>query len=813
MPCQRLEPAALSRQVDVATLGFASTRELVEQTLPWIGQSRAEAAARFGLGMALPGYNLMVVGEVGTGRTTLMRQLMQAHAASCATPPDLLYLHHVDRPERPLALRLPAGEGRQLRQHMLQLVKRLQTTIARRLAEPDVKAESERIEQAFKSEEAQAYAELNAFAEAHHFSLMREQGHLVFTCRDESGEPMTTSKAMALSPQARAGIDQAEARLRSEIAVFLDKTRALEHVRNEGLAALRRQIVRPLLEREWQALAQSVHPAASEQPRLEAWLQALQAEVLEHVELFQARADDDEETLRIEALQELLASLRVNVVVDNHGLQGAPVLHEDHPTYRQLFGCIEYESDGEMLVTDFTRIRAGSLLQAHGGFLLLHLRDVLAEAPVWERLRRFVRSGRLQIDEPAVPYAPVAAVSLTPEAVQAEVKMALVASPDEFDAVQSLDPELARRFRCKVDLAESFVASPQTWRETAVFVARTCARWQLPHFSAQAVALLIEDSHRLAQDQGRQSAVFAATEALVMESAALARQRQVDEVQRVDVHAARLARTRRHDEPEQRLLDALAQGERVMPLSGRMAASVNGLGVVMLGDYSFGFPMRVTARTHAGDKGLLSIDREVELSGPVHDKGVLVLHSYLMTLFAQQAPLALEASLVFEQEYGDIEGDSASCAELYALLSALSGIPLAQGIAVTGALNAQGDMLPVGGINEKIEGFFKSCERMGLDGTQGVLIPERNRRHLMLDARVVDAVDRGRFHIHAASTVAEGMVLLSGWSWGEPGSAGYPPDTVLGRAQARLRRYRQALDAVGTHHEQPAHKRHRPHEA
>ena len=805
MPCQRLEPAQLSRHVDANTLGFASTVELTEHPLPWIGQPRAETAARFGLGMDMPGYNLLVVGEVGTGRTTLMRQLMRHHAASRPVPPDLCYLHHVEHPEQPLALRLPAGQGRVLRQRMLQLAKRLQTEVPRRLAEPDVKSESERIEQAYKSEESRAYAELNDFADAHGFSLMREQGHLVFTCRDDNGEPLTAARALAMSPQQRADIDQSELSLRDRISDFLDKTRSLEHVMNEGLAALRRQIIKPLLEREWRDVQEAVHVEPAEQVRLALWLQSLQLEVLEHVELFQGGVADED--VRLEALEALLDSLRVNVAVDNHGLQGAPVIVEDNPGHRQLFGCIEYESDGDMLVTDFMRIRAGSLLRAHGGYLLLHLRDVLVDTPVWEKLRRFVRCGFLQVEEPGVSYAPVAAVSLTPQSVRADVKLVLVASPEEYDAVQALDPDVARRFRCKVDFADSFVASPQTWRDTAVFVARTCARWGLPHCSAEAVALLIEHSHRHAQDQHRQSASFAVTEALVMESAVQARARQASEVQRSDVQQAVLARRHRHDEPEERLLDSLAQGERVMPLTGRMEASVNGLSVVQYGDHAFGFPVRVTARVQAGDKGLISIDREVELSGPLHDKGVLVLQSYLGALFAHLAPLALEASLVFEQEYGGIEGDSASCAELLALLSALAAVPVAQGIAVTGAFNASGDLLPVGGINEKIEGFFRSCERVGLDGTQGVLMPERNRRHLMLDDNVVQAVAQGQFRIHTASSVAEGMTVLAGLPWGVMGPGGYAPDSVLGRAQARLRRQRQAFDATGTHHDKPVHKR------
>ena len=792
-------------------LGFASTDELSDRALPWIGQARAESAARFGLEMDLPGYNLLVVGEVGTGRSTLMRQLMRHQAARRPVPADLCFLHHVEHPERPLALRLPAGQGRLLRQRMAQLGKRLQTEVPRRLAEPDVKSESERIEQAWKSEESRAYAELSAFAQAHQFSLMRDQGRLVFTCRDDKGEPLTAVQALALSPQQRSDMEQAEARLRQQISDYLEKTRSLEHVMNEGLAALHRQTIKPLLEREWREVENTVQADASQRLRLAVWWQGLQLSVLEHVALFQSGAADED--LRVEALQALLDGLRVNVAVDNHDLHGAPVIEEDNPSHRQLFGCIEYESDGDMLVTDFMRIRAGSLLQAHGGYLMLHLRDVLMDPPVWEKLRRFVRCGSLQIEEPAVPYAPVAAVSLTPEAVRADVKLVLVASHEEYEAVQTLDPDLARRFRCKVDFADSFIASPQTWNDTAVFVARTCARWGLPHCKAEAVAALIECTHRHAQDQQRQSAAFSDTEALVMESAAQARQRQAGEVLAIDVQQALLARRHRHNDAQERLLDALEQGERVMPLRGHMQASVNGLSVVQNGNHAFGFPLRVTARAQAGEQGVVSIDREVELSGPLHDKGVLVLQSYLSSLFAHLAPLALDAHLVFEQEYGGIEGDSASCAEFYALLSALAAVPVAQGIAVTGAFNTHGDLLPVGGINEKIEGFFTSCERMGLDGAQGVLMPARNRRHLMLDRRVIDAVAQGRFHIHAADTVAEGMVLLCGMPWGDLGAAGYPPDSVLGRAQARLRRQRRALEARAAHQDRPLHQHRAQHGA
>jgi predicted ATP-dependent protease len=359
-----------------------------------------------------------------------------------------------------------------------------------------------------------------------------------------------------------------------------------------------------------------------------------------------------------------------------------------------------------------------------------------------------------------------------------------------------------------VDFAESFRATPESCQSTAIFIAHACQRLGLLHFGAAAVAALIEETHRHAEDQTRQSAIFSVSEALVVEASALARSRGVALVEPQDVQAARLARVHRHNYPEQRLQETLTDGERLLDINGTKVAQVNGLTVMDLGDYQFGFPVRVTARTYAGEEGLLNIEREVELSGPIHDKGVLILHSYLSGLFAHIAPLAMNASVVFEQEYSGVEGDSASCAEFYALLSSLSGLPLKQGIAVTGAVNQHGEMLPVGGINEKIEGYFKSCALLGLDGTQGVLIPSRNRRHLMLDTRVVEAVALGRFHIYTAAQASEGMELLTGVRFGSLQVGGYPADTVLGMAQKTLQKYRHACENLDTH---PAERHSRKH--
>jgi len=416
---------------------------------------------------------------------------------------------------------------------------------------------------------------------------------------------------------------------------------------------------------------------------------------------------------------------------------------------------------------------------------------------VWEKFWRLLRSGRLQIEEPGIAFSPIAAVSLVPEAVDVEVKLVLIGSREQYYELQEAAPEFARHFRAKVDFADSFAASPDTRRASSIFVAHACQQHGLPHFSAAAVARLLEESHREASDQTRESAIFSRTEALVMESAAICRARGPGLVGAEDVETALAAHTARHDYPEQRLRESILEGDVLIDLQGEKIGQVNGLSQIDLGDYRFGMPVRLTAHTFAGDKGVLNIEREVKLSGPIHDKGVFILQNYLASLFASLAPLSLSASIVFEQQYHGVEGDSASCAEFYALLSSLSGLPLKQGIAVTGALNQHGEVLPVGGINEKIEGWFRLCESVGLDGSQGVLIPARNARHLMLDKRLVEAVAEGRFHIHAASEAKQGIELLTGVATGVADRGGrYPADSVLGRVQRALRAFRRAHRAA-----------------
>ncbi|MDD5241810.1 MAG: ATP-binding protein [Sulfuricella sp.] len=795
MPIISLPPAELRLTIDPDSLGFSDTSELLQYSLPWIGQERAEIAARFGLELDQPDYNLFVLGEVGSGRSSLLHQAMHAVAATRAAPPDLCYLHNFDTPERPLALRLPAGQGRLLRQLMQQMAKSLVTEIPQRLAGQDFKTESARLEKTFKDEESKAYAELSAFAEARNFSMHRESGRMVFTLLGETGQSLAEDEVLSLPRERRVAVEQAEQELRAEIAIYFEKTRPLERAMNEALAALRRQVVKPLLDHALQEIRTGLKKQIKDAAKLNAWLGEIALNVLDNLALFEV-SDEDEESRR-ENLENALSRYRVNLVVDNGGLGAAPVIVDENPLFRSLFGSIEYQSENDVLMTDFSRIRAGSLLKAHGGFLMLHLRDLLADALVWEKLRRCLRCGRLQIEEPGTAFTPIAAVSLEPEAVDITVKIVLIGSREQFYEMQEEDPEFARHFRVKVDFAESFVPSTETRRASSIFVAHACRQHGLPHFSAAAVARLLENGHREVDDQSRQSAIFARTEALVMESAAFCRARGDGLVNVPDVEAAIQARTRRHDYPDQRMRESIAEGDLLIALHGANVGQINGLTQVDLGDYRFGFPVRLTARTFAGEGGLLNIEREVELSGPIHDKGVFILQNYLAALFSHNAPLSLNASIAFEQEYHGVEGDSASCAELYVLLSSLSGLPIRQGIAVTGAVNQHGEVLPVGGVNEKIEGYFRICETAGLDGGQGVLIPRRNRRHLMLDRQIVEAVSKGLFHIYVVDLASEGIELLTGTSAGVPNEAGiYPHGSVLGQAQKTLLAFHRACHAV-----------------
>jgi predicted ATP-dependent protease len=793
-----LLPQALGLTLNDFELGFADTSQLLAEHVGWIGQARAEKAARFGLALDQAGYNLFVLGEVGCGRSSLLFRAMQEEAARRPPAPDLVYLHNFEQPERPLALRLNAGQGAKLRNSMGDFARNIARDIPRKLDEESVRRDCERARKTFQEKIEQAYNELNAVAAAWHFVLRREDGRLVFTLIREDGQVMQEDAVLAMPAVQRAALEEAEQGLRVEIAHYLEKVRPIEREMEQQLAALRRAAVEPVVQREVGAVRQALSGSVVDEIKFAVWLQHLSDDVLDKLEAFSPGRDDDDDT----GIEALLSRYRVNVVVDNGGNVGAPVLRADDPVFRSLFGGIEYQAESGILVTDFMRIRAGDLLRAHGGFLMLHLRDVVRDPQVWEKLQRLLRSGRLQIEEPTAAFGQLATTTLEPEPVDVRVKLVLIGTREDYYDLHESDTEFASHFRVKVDFAESFPANAETRHATSVFIAQRCQALGLPHFTSDAVARLLVFMQREIDDQHRMSSIFGRLESLMVECAAFCRIRCGNLVNIQDVQTALADRLLRHNYPEQVLLESIVDGELMISVHGREIGQINGLTQADLGDFRFGSPVRISARAYAGEEGVVNIDREVEMTGPNHDKGVMILSGWLSATFSSQAPLCLSASLVFEQEYHGVEGDSASCAELYALLSALSGLPLPQGIAVTGALNQHGEVMPIGGVNEKIEGYFRTCQKLGPEAGHGVIIPARNRQHLLLDAAVVQAVERGEFSIYTISHVLEGIELLTGVPAGSPDASGnYRQDTVLGRAQRALEGFRKACDASGHHHE------------
>ncbi|GJL76298.1 Lon protease family protein [Nitrosomonas sp.] len=789
-----LKSADLRIQIDPDTLGFTDTSELLQSPLSWIGQKRAEAATHFGLNMQQPDYHLFVLGEVGSGRSSLLRQAMITVAAKSAAPPDLCYLYNFTAPEKPIAIRLPTGQGRLLRQSLAQLTKSLPDEIARCLNGQDFKIKYEQLLKKFKHAETKLYTELSSFAEERHFSIRREAEQIVFTLLDSKGKILTEDNLFKLPKTRRTEIDQAEQELHAAIIRYFEEIKRIESDKRTKLAALQRNAVTPLLNQRFRTLHNNLHRQLRNHTRLKTFLDQVIQDILNNLPLFES-ADEVNDKKQNNALDQILSHYQVNLIVDNCELKGAPVIVEDNPLAHLLFGNIDYQLEDGKIKTDFMRIRAGSLHKAHGGYILLHLSDLLTDTAVWVRLRRLLRSNRLQIDEPISALTANMPASIEPEAVDINIKIVLIGSREDYYFLQQEDPEFIRRFRVKVDFADDFKSSSDTYHASSIFVAHICHAKKLPHFSAGATTRLLEESHREVDDQTRQSAIFARTEMLIMESATLCSDRGGLVVEITDIMAALQARTVRHNYPDQWLQEAITDGDILISLQGKKTGQLNAITQIDMGDHSFGTPIRVTARTFAGENGLLNIAHEVEMSGPIHDKGVLILQNYLSALFAHLAPLALSASIVFEQEYAGIEGDSASCAEFFALLSSLSRIPVKQSIAITGALNQYGEVLPVGGINDKIEGFFNVCEKTGLNGEQGVLIPYHNQRHLMLNYNVIEAVEQDLFHIYAMKHVTEGLELLTGTPSGiteKRKIKKYPAKTVLGHVEKTLIDFRAA---------------------
>lgn len=784
-PCS-LPPDALRRRCDPAVFEFETTAEL-PGVVEVLGQPRAVAALDFGTRIASHGFNLFALGLPGSGKTTLIREYLERRAPGQPVPPDLCYVNNFADPQRPTALRVPAGRAAQLRQDVAALVDDLRATLPKVFDSKEyVGARDKIVGELDKRREAEV-ADLEVRVAKVGFQLQKESGGVVLRMI-HNGTTVTDEELEKLEPSQREKVAAIRDKCAQTVNETLRRIRVLEKAARDELHALNRATAdgatRPMVD-EVRARYEGLDAVC-------AFLDALRADVVEHVELF-VRSQEESGNVPA-AMAALLAEANpfvrytVNVLVDNGGLQGAPVVIESNPTYHNLVGRIEHRAQFGAMSTDLTMIKPGALHRANGGYLVVPARDVLVNPFAWDGLKRALKDQAVRIEELGAQLGLVSTVTLDPEPVPLEVKLVLIGSPLLYYLLYAYDEDFQKLFKVKADFTTQMDRTPEAERAYGLFVGTIARQDRLPPFDRGAVASVVEYGARLVGDQDKLSARFGEIADLIREAAHQAVLREDGAVTASDVARAIAARRYRGNLIEERLQEDIARGTLLLDTDGVAVGRVNGLSVLSLGDYVFGHPARLTATVAPGRRGVVSIEREVELSGPIHGKGVMILSGYLQQQYGQAGPLGLSGSLVFEQSYGMVEGDSATLAELCVLLSALSGLPLRQDVAVTGSVNQHGHVQPVGGVIEKIEGFFDTCNTRGLTGTQGVLIPEANRKHLMLRDDVVEAARAGRFHVWTAATVDEALALI----------AGVPAADVHHAAAGCLARYAEMLKERGT---------------
>ncbi|MBE3596091.1 MAG: AAA family ATPase [Hydrogenibacillus sp.] len=783
-------------RADAATFGYSGS-DAFEPLDGILGQARAVEALAFGLDIAAEGFHVFVVGAPGTGRTTAVQSFLERLAKDRPTPPDVCYVHNFRDPSAPKALLLPAGRGRDLKAHMLEIVETIQRELPRAFEHESYQAARQSVVNRIEAERRKLIQAMTQEAEAQGFFVeMIPQGVFLIPMRD--GQPLK-DEAFARLPEAeqRAIIERRDA-VEAHVGQAMRELRMLERRAQEALRELDRTHAERVLDL-WMA---PMFEAFADFPDVLMYVREAREDMLDQLPLFLGGSAKGAGHKAPQAAggvrDDPLRRYAVNVLIDRSGEQGAPVVVERHPTFPNLIGRIEREAVFGALVTDFTLLRAGSLLRANGGYLILPVPELLRAPFAWDGLKRALRAMRVVIEDMGEHYGALTAKALRPEPIPLDLKVVLIGDPLHYYLLYHNDPDVRELFKVKAEFATTMPRTPESERQYASFFRTLAEKERLRHLDASAMAKLVEHGARLADDQTKLATRFAEIADVVREADHYARREGADYIGAAHIRRALEARHARASLIKERILELYTRDVLQVDVVGQAVGQVNGLAVVMQGELAFGLPKRITATVSAGREGIIDIEREARLGGRIHTKGVLILGGYLRAQYAREAPFPLAAHLVFEQSYEGVDGDSASSAELYALLSALADVPLRQDLAVTGAVNQKGEVQAVGGVNEKIEGFFDVCRQKGLTGTQGVLIPAANARNLMLREDVVEAIAEGRFHVYLVSTIDEGIELLTGLSPGARGEdGGFPPDSVHGRVAEKLRAFQAQLRGTG----------------
>ncbi|HSB67686.1 MAG TPA: AAA family ATPase [Anaerolineales bacterium] len=759
-----------------------------------VGQDRAIRAMQFGLGIKEKGFNIYVSGIPGTGRTTAVRRFLEEVAVAKPVPSDWCYVNNFQDAYRPHALRLPPGRAEELQRSMETLTKIVFQEVRNVFESEEYAKQKEETINKFQQRKQEILEQVNQQAVAEGFILQATPMGVV-TMPTHNGKPLSEEEFMKLSQKDREALVQKQQKVQEALETSIRQTRSLEKDAREAVDKLDREIALYAL-RNWNEDMKEKFQDLSE---VLVYIDAVQTDLLDQVELFKSDGQEETPALPFSAPPKGLPVKKygVNILVDNSKLKGAPVILETNPTHDNLFGRIEQEARFGALVTDFTLVRSGSMHRANGGYLVLPVEDVLRNPFVWEDLSHALANAKIVIEDASEKFG-FSTKSLQPEPVPLDIKVILIGRPDIFQLLLSYEPHFHELFKVKAEFDTAMTRNNEHTREYAAFATTLCTNENLKHLDRSAMSRLVEHGSRLADDQEKLTTRFGEISDVIREASYYAGLDGADLISAKHIRKAIEERDYRSNMIQERLQEMIERGVIKIDISGKKVGQINGLSVLGLGDISFGQPNRITVSLSLGREGVVNIEREAKLSGPTHTKGVLILSGFLASRYAQDKPLSLSARLVFEQSYGGVDGDSASSTELYAILSALSDLPVNQAIAVTGSVNQKGEVQAIGGANEKIEGYFEVCKVIGLTGEQGVLIPESNVDNLMLKETVVEAIKEGKFHIWPVRTIDEGIEVLTGVKAGIRQEDGkFEPDSVNARVDQRLRHMAETLQQFG----------------
>ena len=764
---------------------FNSTADLKPQK-GIIGQERAFRSLSFGLDMHNPGYNVFLSGIAGTGKTTLARETVLKKAKVEAPPSDWCYVHNFKNPDTPKVLQLKAGVGTSFKKDLTQAVDEALEQIIRTIESEEFEYNKSQILGSFVEKTNQMYLSLEEEARSFGFTISRNEGGIT-SLPLRNGEVLSQDDYMAMTEEERSSLMKNSSAVQEKLNEAFRQYRELEKNIKEQIKALETKTAGEVIGQFFTPLLGKY----ADYPTVPNYLKDMQEDLVDNIDVFiRPEEPGTLSWLRTSEKKGIKRRYQVNLIVNNALQKHAPVVIETNPTFSNLFGQIEYEGEFGILNTDFSKIKAGAIHKANGGYLVLNAADVVGNYYVWETLKRVLKNREINIESISRVIGISNTETLQPEPIPCDVKVILIGEPIYYYLLYAYDEEFSKLFKIRADFDTDMPRNRKTIYDYARFISSVCHAENLKHFTPEAVAVMVDYGSRLADNKNKLTSKFNRIMEIVYEAIQWASYDNSDLVQPGHVKRAIAEKRYRSSSYEDHIQEYIMTETILINTEGKRIGEINGLAVYQTGDYSFGKPVKITAKTFRGEKGLINIERETSMSGNIHSKGVLTLNGYLGAKYAQDKPLALSASLTFEQSYSGIEGDSASSAELYALLSSLAEVPISQGIAVTGSVNQNGEIQPVGGVNEKIEGFFKVCSARGLNGTQGVIIPKQNVIDLMLDDEIVTAVKLHKFHIWAVGHIDQGLEIITDLPAGSRDARGeYSPGDIHYKVNSKIKEW------------------------